>query len=235
MSDPALSKLVEKQMRNWELARTQRLSRSEPQRRKTEDFVCVSRMVGLEETEIPLRLAKRLGWPLFDREILEAMAGDDRLRRQVYVSMDERDLSWWEEALRGLAQREFVKNDYFHRLCETLLSLACQGSCVFVGRGADLILPPDRGLRVRLIAPLDLRVQRLVDVRNLAIKEASREIGRIEEQRSEFFRRHFHREAGDPTRHDLTINLARFEVDEAVNLVLEARKAGFPSATLPTG
>ena len=123
-ADPALSRLVEKQMRNWELARSQRISTPTPKQEEVEDFLCISRMVGVDDRQVAVLVGERLGWPVFDREILEAMAGDDDFRRQIYTSMDQRDLSWWEEALRSLMDRDFVRNDYFHRLCETLLSLA---------------------------------------------------------------------------------------------------------------
>ena len=45
-SDAALAKLVERQMRNWELAKTQRLAVAEPQRREVEDFIAISLAVG---------------------------------------------------------------------------------------------------------------------------------------------------------------------------------------------
>ncbi len=221
---PAIADLVERQMRNWELARLQRLDEPAPAARQVEDFVCVSRQIGVDDKEVAGRLAEHLGWPLFDREVLEAMAGDDARRRQVYASMDERDLGWWEETLRSLMQSEFVRNDYFHRLCETLLSLARQGSCVFLGRGADLVLPRDRGFRVRLVAPLDLRVQRFAQTWGLTLNESKREVARLDRQRALYFDRHFGVDANDPLRHDISINLARFDLDQAVEAMTAARE-----------
>ena len=219
-----MARLVEKQMRNWELRKAQRLAVPEPQRREVEDFIAVSRAVGAGGGELARKLGKLLDWPVFDKEILGAMAGDDELRRGLYSSMDERDLGWCEETLRALMQPEFVKNDYFHRLTKTILSLARQGAAVFLGRGAHLILPPDRGFRVRLVAPLEKRIQRLARLRNLTLGEARGELERIERDRTEFLRHHFPAQKVDATRHDLTINLARFSVDQAVDLVLSTRR-----------
>ena len=113
--DAAAARLVERQMRNWELARAQRLSVPAPQRKEVEDFIAVSRAVGAGGVEVAARLGEALSWPVFDREILDVMAGDDEMRRQVYASMDERDMSWFEETASSLLQPEVVKNDYFHR------------------------------------------------------------------------------------------------------------------------
>jgi hypothetical protein len=216
--------LVERQMRNWELARLQRHTAAEPQRHEVEDFLCVSRQVGTEGKEVAVRLGERLGWPVFDRQVLEAMAGDNERRRQIYASMDERDLGWWEETLRSLMEGEFVRNDYFRRLCETLLSLARQGHSIFLGRGADLVLPRDRGFRVRLMAPRARRLGHFARAHGLSREEALREMDRIESERKRFFQRHFGVDVDDPWRYDMTINLDRFSAGQAAELILHARR-----------
>lgn len=219
-----IADLVERQMRNWELARQQRLQLSEHEMASVEDFVCISRQVGTDGRRVADRVGRELGWPVFDREILDAMAGDDAIRRQVYESMDERDLGWWEEALRSLMSSEFVRNDYFRRLCETLLSLARQGNCVFLGRGADLILPDDRGFRARLVAPLAHRIEVYSRTRSLSAHEAERRMQRIESDRRRFFRRHFGVDIDDPVRYHMTINLSRCCVAEAAAMILQGRQ-----------
>lgn len=220
--DAAIAKVVERQMRNRELARGQRLAVGPPEREVVEHFICLSRQVGTGGSAVARRLGARLHWPVFDREVLEAMAGNDEVRRQIYESMDQRDLSWWEETLRSLMQGEFVRNDYFRRLCETLLSLARQGNCVFLGRGADLVLPSERGFRVRLVAPFSIRLDRYARDRSLPKDLAESQMKRVEAERSSFIRHHFGIDAQDPVRHDITINLARFSPDEAVEIILQA-------------
>ena len=221
--NPDIARLVEKQLRNWELARQQRPTAEVAKPRQPEDFICISRQVGIDGEEIAKRVGERLGWPVFGRDVLEAMAGDDEHRRRVYASMDERDLGWWEETLRSLMEGEFVRNDYYRRLCQTLLSLASQANSVFLGRGADLILPGERGFRVRLVAPEDDRLDGFVERRGTTRAKAAAEMQRIEQERSRFFRRHFGVEPDDPMRYDITINLARFSLDEAVELIFRAR------------
>lgn len=222
-NDPDLARLVERQMRNWELARDQRPGDRGPEPTPVEDFVCISRQVGTDGRKVAGILGDRLGWPVFDREILEAMAGDDDARRQVYESMDQRDLSWWEETLRALMQSEFVRNDYFKRLSETLFSLARQGNCIFLGRGADLLLPADQGFRVRLVAPAPFRVESLAAGRAMTEKESLQQMERLEVERERFFSRHFGIGVDAPDRYDMTINIARFSSKDAVEAILQAR------------
>lgn len=219
-----VEKLVERQMRNWELARAQRPDVTAAAEQEVQDFVAVSRMVGAGGVKVANLLGEKLGWPVFDKEILNAMAGDDDLRRQIYETMDERDLSWMEEALRTVLTPQAARNDYFNRLTRTVLSLARKGRAVFLGRGADRILPSDRGLRIGLVAPLEYRVQHLVELRGLTSEKSREEIARIERERGDFMKSRFRVDADDPTRHDLIINMAKFTDAQAVDLILWTRK-----------
>ena len=85
---PGIEKLLERQMRNWEMRRAQRLGTDEPRRPEVEDFIAISREVGAGASEIARALASRLNWPWFDKEILQAMAGDDSIRHRIYQSLD---------------------------------------------------------------------------------------------------------------------------------------------------
>ncbi len=222
--DRSTSSLVERQMRNWELARSQRYAESERRPAEVQEFICVSRMVGVDDQAVTRPLGKRLGWPVLDRELLEAMAGDDSLRQRIYRTMDQRDLGWWETAVRAVMDGEYVRNDYFHRLSETVLSLGRQGSCIFVGRGADLLLPRNHGLRVRLVAPRDARVRSFVEARKMKPAQAIAEMDRTERQRAAFIQGHFGVAADDPLRHDLVISLQEATPEQAVELILAARR-----------
>jgi cytidylate kinase len=235
--DRDTAKLIEKQMRNWEIARAQRPEASGRKRPAVQPFVAISRSVGAGGGEVATQVSRRLGWPLFDRELLTVMARDDERRELIYASMDERDLGWLEETVRAVGQPEFRKNDYFHRLTSTVLALAVQGRCIFVGRGADLILPRDCGLRVRIVAPRDDCVRRFARRSQISFQEAERQTARIERERGEFVRTHFGVDAADPTRCDLTVSLERFSPADAAELIVDALarrgiEASTPAPTL---
>lgn len=218
----AMERLVERQMRNWELARTQRLDAERAAGQEVADFICISRMVGAGGGGVAQAVSERLGWPLFDRELLQSMAGDDGIRKQIYASMDERDVGWCEETLRSLMQPEFGRNDYFHRLTETVLGIARQGNAVFMGRGIDLILPRDLGLRVRLNAPSEVCVHNYAQRGRTTLEHARSEIHRLEREQSDFIRRYFRIEPSSVDRFDMLINLATITPRTAANLVVAA-------------
>jgi len=214
---------VERQMRNWELARSQRHEVPTEDRPEVADFITLSRQVGVPAEQVAELLGARLGWPVLGRSLLDSMAQNDAMRQRIYKSMDQRDLRWWEGALYAIFIEDFGRNDYFRRLCETVLYLARQGNAIFVGRGCDRLLPAELGLRVRLIAPKDERVKNWAASRGISPTVAEREIEKLSQERSEFLRHHFEVEADDPTRHDLVINLGRVSPSQAAEIILATR------------
>ena len=204
-------------LRTWERSRREdHVGAGPPQ--AVQPFVTISRQVGAGGSDLAARISQRTGWALFDREILQAMAGDDSLRERLYAWMDERDISWLEGALAWIAAGKWAPHDYFPRLSRNVLALARGASAIFVGRGADLILPPGIGLRLRVIAPLEQRLESFAQRHGLDQATARREVERIDRGRSEFIQRHFHCDVDSVERHDLVLNMGRLSAEDALEV-----------------
>jgi cytidylate kinase len=214
--------MVEQQMRNWELGRSQRPGTGGRSPVPCAEFVTITNNVGGGGGEIAKLLGERLNWPVFDRQILKEMAADDEVRTRLYEAMDERKLGFFEEAIRSFTQGEYRRDDYFRNLTRTLLCLSCQGPAVFVGRAADLILSESKGLRVKVVSSFDQRVRRFAEHAGISEKEATKQVKRIDEDRAYFIWTHFGVDVNEPTRFDLLINVERFSTNQSVQLVLSA-------------
>lgn len=225
VESPEANRFVERQIRNWEIARQQAATTPRETGRQVEHFITISRAAGLPGNEIAAALNLRLGWPVFDREILLAMAGDKSWRQELYEAMDERDAGWLEEFLNGMSVSREGRDEYFRRLCETMLALARKGHAIFVGRAADLILPRDAGLRVRVTATREFCIRSWAAERGLTFEKAVREVEELEHERSRFIRHHFHIEASEQTRHDMILNMERFSATQSAEIIMTALRA----------
>jgi cytidylate kinase len=117
----------------------------------------------------------------------------------------------------------FVSESAFVRhLVQTVTALGLHGECVIVGRGAAFILPPETTLRVRLVAPIKCRVERLSKTLGISVEEAASRVRVIDRERVDFVRDHFHKDAADPRLYDLVLNSSRLTPAAQVNLVLDA-------------
>ena len=109
-----------------------------------------------------------------------------------------------------------------HRLVETLLALTTQGDCVVVGRGATKVLPQATTLRVRVVAPVEQRVEAISREHGISREEAARRVEATDRARERFVKEHFQVDPADPRNYDLVLNVARFSLEECVALIIAA-------------
>lgn len=211
--------MVERQMRNWEFSHQQRAEADRPVPETVHSFVTVSRTAGSGGKDAAVALADRINWPVFDSEVLVHMAGDNEVRKRLYGSLDERDVGFIQESVRAFFVGDIDRNDYFRRLTETILALARKSNAVFVGRGADLILPRDKGLRVRFTALPAVCAQRYAAKHGIDPLKAARDVERLEHERSAFIRQRFGVDPAGPDRFDLVLNISSLSRDEVLDTI----------------
>jgi cytidylate kinase len=196
--------------------------------------IAISREAGTRGPAIARGVGERLGWKVYDQELLELIARDLHVRVKLLEDVDERHVSWLQECVESFAAVPAVRESkYVRHLIETMLSLATQGRCVIVGRGAPFVLPPATTLRVRLVAPLEDRIAAVCHEQKLPRNEAARYIEATDRARSHFVRLHLQRDAADPWHYDLCLNTAQFSKDQCVELVLDGLRTKSRGAAAP--
>jgi cytidylate kinase len=168
-------------------------------------------------------LGRRLGWPVYDHELLEQIAREMGLCVSLVESLDERRQSWMRECLEALSSAPVASEEsYVHHLAETILSLGAHGHCIIVGRGAAQILPPETTLRVRLIGSHHDRVEHFMRRFGVSRAEAERRLAEVERERTRFIKEHFLRDPTEPEQYDLLINFSRWSIGECAELIMSA-------------
>jgi cytidylate kinase len=185
--------------------------------------VAVSREAGANGGVVARTVGERLGWPVYDRELLQRVAQDMGVRAGLLEGTDERQKSWLQECLESFGSFPTVSDSaYVRHLLQTLLSLSAHGNCVIVGRGAAQILPAATTLRVRLVGPVADRIKTIEQRLSLTHEEAARRVGNIDAERARFVREHFQKDPNSPWQYDLVLNSARFSTAECAELIIEA-------------
>jgi cytidylate kinase len=204
--------------------------------------IALSRAAGVPGTTIAREVGNRLGWTVYDHELLERIAAGLGVRTQLLESVDMKRMSWLQECVEAFSTVPAVsENVYVRHLIETMLSLAEHGECVIVGRGAAQILA-DRAttLRVRLIASHKDRVEMTCRRLGMTRSEAARHIDTLEQERVRFVRDHFHKDPVDAQNYDLVVNCSRFSTLACADLIIEslhrlkARSQTEGEGTVPT-
>jgi hypothetical protein len=189
--------------------------------------IALAREAGARGPAVGREVGNRLGWPVYDQELLTLIARNTGLHASLLAKVDERSVSDLHECvteiLAGFGQSSFAgEYTYARHLMEVLTALGMLGECVIVGRGAAHLLPPETTLRVRLVAPRPDRIATLSRQFQVSLAEAERRLEEIDQERRTFIQRHFRRDPFDPANYDLFLNVARFTLADCANLIIQA-------------
>jgi cytidylate kinase len=133
-------------------------------------IVAISREMGSVGYEVAAAVAKALGFAYVDREILLLAAREHAVPEEKITDVADRHLSLWErfdeEKRRYLT---FIEAAYY--------SFAEKGNLVTAGRGGPFFLPTvSHALKVRIIAPVEVRIRRIMERETLNHKAAAAKV-----------------------------------------------------------
>jgi cytidylate kinase len=198
--------------------------------------VAIAREAGAPGTSVAREVGRRLGWQVYDHELLQHIAKEHNLRVSLLESLDERRQNWMVAYMEGFTQQPHMgESAYVHHLRQTLLSLGAHGCCVIVGRGAVHLLPPATTLRVRLVGALEDRVAMTMRNRGLSKAEAAKWVETTDRERTAFVKDHFFKDTADLLAYDLILNMSRWSVMECADLIVDAlgRLTSRPARSAP--
>ena len=225
--------IVESRMRRWLVERgRERASPAEP-----DPVITVSRQFGARGAAVARIVAERMEFSYWNRELLAAMARHAHVDPAVLAPFDEHHHSVLDDPMRGPMPATTVPGqaDYAHELSMVTRYLVLRGRAVLVGRGLAFLIEPARSLRVRVICPLDQRIQGLAEREQLALETARATIEYADRDRRAFVRDLFGCEVDDPTAYDLIVSTARMSLEAAAEIVVAAYRARFPTRATSKG
>ncbi len=216
-----IEELVSQQVRRSELARRKEIESGQP---CDNSVVTISRRMGSGARIIAGKLARDLGWSLWDRELLDAIAADADVSRKVVEAFDEKTISEIELFARGaLGDYDMAGFLYPLHLARALGAIDKLGNAIILGRGANFILR--HTLNVRIDACDERRIQNMMGYESYTREQAEAKIHESDREREHFIDKVFGRERAMLFHYDLTIWMDDFTPDDAVEIIKTAIKA----------
>jgi len=226
MSEHSVAQLAERRMRQWAIGlevqqRLQREAAAKSWSESVHPYLTISRNTGAGAGELAHRVGKILGWEVLDRELLDYMAKQYHVPKKIVELVDETTTSWLLDTFGKWLDRQLVtESEYLTHLGQLVLLAAQSQSAIFVGRGAHFFLPRERGLVIQLLAPLDQRLQRVMQRDGVDQEQARHYLEQTDRARRAFIREYFHCDVTDPHLYDLVLNLEYFSLEEAGELIV---------------
>jgi cytidylate kinase len=188
--------------------------------------IAISREAGARGSTIGSLAAQKLGWQVYNQELLEYIAQEGAFRQNVVDTLSPEGARWAEDRLQKmLREQNLSQHPSIMHLARIILALGSQGQVVIIGRGAGCILPPDSTLNVRIVAPLNDRIAYMSQWLRLTEKQAAEEVRLRDSRRAEFIPTHFHRQPGDIYQYDLLLNSSLLGEDSTAELIAAAARA----------
>ncbi len=177
--------------------------------------ITISRELGSGGTTISTQVAKRLGYPLIDKDLIETI-----LKQYGMVEFDD----LYQSATSIWARFDSSNVQLVKMLNKTILAFASRDHSVILGRGGFAILQDYVNvINVRIQAPLAERVQRLMVTENLNDYRAAEE--RIKENdrvRNTFIETFYHVKWDAADYFDLVLDTSRVTIPMAIDWIVSA-------------
>lgn len=211
----SIEQIVEEQVRRWQMMRSQV---------KKEDtrisVITVSREPGSGGNILAERIADKLGYDLFFQKVIDKMAESAGISVLLLKTLDEKGVSVLEDWISSLVDKRHLWPDqYLQHLMKIIGTIGKHGNAVIVGRGANFILPSEKSLRIRVIAPLETRIRNVSKQFGISVEEARPRVIKTDSDRRAFIRKYFNDDIRNPLNYDLVINTGELSLDNAVNAV----------------
>ena len=214
-SAQSVEQLVEEQFRKWQIR-----SKEESKKKPPPPVITVSREPGSEGHLVAMQLSKQLELDLFDSNIIHEVAKSANMSERVVMTLDEKGRSLLDELVQTLeGERHLWDHEYLNHLTRIIGTIGRHGRAVILGRGANFVLPSDKTLKVRIIAPQEMRIKNIARELGVSEKEAERRVINVESDRKAFVRKYFHVDCSDPIHYDLVLSTANLSIDAAVEII----------------
>jgi len=162
-------------------------------------------------------LAERLAYPTLGREVLQEAAESMGISEEVFREKFE--------AAPGLWARMTREREKYVLAVQTALAEWCtRGDLVYHGLSGQFLLKEIPGvLRVRLVAPMEMRIKAFLDTHPLmSHSEAETFIRNVDQDRSRWCRLLYGADVTDTSHYDMTVNLKRLSLESGCATIAEA-------------
>jgi len=206
----------------------------------TPTVITISREAGSGGDEIALKVSELLGYAYFDKTLMANIAKSlgisdesiedfsedtykvkslvDRIllrKKPVAVSFNLKD--------NAQISKTFDEEECLSVIQTVINSLASRGKTVILGRGGQAILKNKVGvLHVRIIAPVDVRVKRIMKSEGLSREDALKLVEENDKAAAEYLARFYNINWRDQLNYDMVLNTEKMDISTASKVIASA-------------
>jgi len=200
--------------------------------------ITINRELGSGGRTIGEKLASRLNVPFYDKALIQSLEDRYHLSAEEIERLKGQKHNWWADFKRSLklapsyvapqymsdkfSMPDFlITDDIFQTETEILKGIAEDGSCVIAGRsGFYVFRDHPNHMSILIQAPMEDRIDRLVNKRDITRDEAVRIIEEVDRGRENYVRKYTGSSRYDTRNYDMVVNVAGHTEEEVVDVIL---------------
>ena len=206
-------------------------TRADAKRSRLRPFVTISRQSGAGGHSLANLLIDKFGeqpekelfggWEVFDQKLVAMVSDDPDLRVSVEALLGEEYRKAADDFFRQLLTATTHQDIVMDRMFRLVRTIAEVGKSVIVGRaGSEVTRGLGPAVCVRLVAPEEYRVARMMELHDMSEKEALSSIDRHDSGRARLLKRHFRVNIDDPLLYDAIWNTGEVPLDDVANCII---------------
>ena len=195
-------------------------------------IINIGRQFGGGGLGVAYELGKKLGIPVYDKELIAKAAQDSGFSKGIFEERAEKkslfSLSSIFASRFGDTENYMSDRGLFKMQSETIRKIAEQGSAIIVGRCSDYILRDmECTLDVFLTSPLEVRAARIAERSGLSLEEAEKLAEEKDRNSAEYYNYYTFTDWGVASTYDLCLDSSVLGIEGTADMIIEfARKAG---------
>ena len=189
------------------------------------NIVTISREYGSGGYEVGRRVAERMNYKFYDKELIAHIADKFLIPESFVAATEETELkkkNIFHEVFPVFTRTENENADYiFREQGKFIVQLVEEGNCVIAGRRADYYLKDNpNALHLFFYADQDFKVRRICETENLTEDEAVKKIADMDRRRRTSYEYVTGRTWGDMHNYDRLICTSTLGLDKCVEEIV---------------
>lgn len=216
-----LHKIIDEQIRSWELESSFRNKVVSP-KGTPYPVITISREFGARGAALAAFMGEKIGFKVWDKEILQAIADKLGSNQKYLKSLDENRRELISDAVAGFMKNVNTNVNYIRTLNRLIHTVEYHGNAIIVGRGAKYICKNPHSFHVRIVSPLEKRAKDYAALKGMGKEKALSVINKMDAERAEFVRYYFKSDISNASDYDLVLNSGTFNPQEMLAILTEA-------------
>ncbi len=185
-------------------------------------IITIGRSYGSGGRMVGQKIAEDLGVKCYNSELLIEAAKESGLCREVFEKIDEKPISAFLSFSAGKYDHGEMPLNHkvFLAQMQTIKKIADRESCVIVGRCADYVLKDyDNVINVFIHAPLEDRIQRVIERDSILPGKAEKRVKRIDKERANYYNFYSTKRWGVADSYDVCLDSSKFGIEGCAKII----------------